>query len=242
MASINEISKSGVAEKHSASEVTKEEVVVKNMFTNAASATGMCTRAHVWKTSLTVTQIRSTKWACCRVFVYIPRPSSGLDSFPCAVRWKDTTSHSLETSMPSLPLTASTASFNRTDPIRFQQNGKRVSLMVPSAGKSLVCSVCLPIPASHCGTHNVSVTGYGVEKIGFRPFILGVLCYQCAVTTIFFVAPSIKFILLAECLSGLAFGVFMSSMCLIPIRVCSNKQQSLSRMLLRSARWLYVVI
>ena len=54
------------------------------------------------------------------------------------------------------------------------------------------------------------MTGIGVERFGFRPFILGVLFYQCAVTTIFFVAPSVKILLLAECLAGVAFGVFMS--------------------------------
>ena len=171
-----------------------------------------------------MTQTRSTKWACCRAFVYIPRLSCGLDSSPCAVRWKDMTSHSLETSMPSPLSTASTASFNRTDPIKFQQDGRRVSRMVPNVVKSLVCSVCIAMPASQCRAHDVSVTGYGVEKIGFRPFILGVLFYQCAVTTIFFVAPSIKFLLLAECLSGLAFGVFMSSMHLIPVPVYSNEK------------------
>lgn len=39
-----------------------------------------------------------------------------------------------------------------------------------------------------------------------RPFLLGVLFYQCAVTTIFFVAPSVKILLLGECLAGIAFG------------------------------------
>lgn len=56
------------------------------------------------------------------------------------------------------------------------------------------------------------VTGVGVERFGFRIFILGVLCYQCAVTTIFFVAPTIKILLVAECFAGIAFGVFMSGM------------------------------
>jgi SP family general alpha glucoside:H+ symporter-like MFS transporter len=54
------------------------------------------------------------------------------------------------------------------------------------------------------------VTGLGVERFGYRPFILGVLFYQCAVTTIFFVAPSIEILLVAECFAGIAFGVFMS--------------------------------
>ena len=55
------------------------------------------------------------------------------------------------------------------------------------------------------------VTGYGVEKIGFRKFILGVLFYQCAVTTIFFVAPNVQVLLVGAILAGIAFGVFMSS-------------------------------
>lgn len=76
-------------------------------------------------------------------------------------------------------------------------------------------------PLVSCLFYSISltatVTGYGVEKIGFRPFILSVLFYQCAVTTIFFVAPSIKMLLLAECLAGIAFGVFMSSLYPMPM-------------------------
>lgn len=54
------------------------------------------------------------------------------------------------------------------------------------------------------------MTGFGVERWGYRPFILGVLGYQACITTIFFVAPSIEVLLVAECLAGIAFGVFMS--------------------------------
>lgn len=54
------------------------------------------------------------------------------------------------------------------------------------------------------------MTGVGVERFGYRPFILGVLFYQCGITTIFFVAPTIKILLVAECFAGIAFGVFMS--------------------------------
>lgn len=57
-----------------------------------------------------------------------------------------------------------------------------------------------------------TVTGYGVERFGYRPFILGILFYQAAITTIFFVAPGIEILLVAECLAGIAFGVFMSGM------------------------------
>ncbi|KAG4444204.1 hypothetical protein IFR05_000301 [Cadophora sp. M221] len=64
------------------------------------------------------------------------------------------------------------------------------------------------------------LTGYGVEKVGFRPFLLGVLFYQCAVTTIFFVAPSVKILLVAECLAGVAFGVFMSVAISYACEVC----------------------
>jgi SP family general alpha glucoside:H+ symporter-like MFS transporter len=56
----------------------------------------------------------------------------------------------------------------------------------------------------------MQVTGYGVEKIGFRKFILSVLLYQTAITTIFFVAPNIKVLLVGAILAGIAFGVFMS--------------------------------
>ncbi|KAJ4365383.1 hypothetical protein N0V95_000530 [Ascochyta clinopodiicola] len=54
------------------------------------------------------------------------------------------------------------------------------------------------------------LTGWGVERFGFRPFILGVLLYQSAITTIFFVAPSIEILLVGSCFAGIAFGVFMS--------------------------------
>lgn len=54
------------------------------------------------------------------------------------------------------------------------------------------------------------MTGWGVERFGFRPFILGVLIYQSAITTIFFVAPSIEVLLVGSCFAGIAFGVFMS--------------------------------
>ncbi|KAF2675737.1 hypothetical protein K458DRAFT_411013 [Lentithecium fluviatile CBS 122367] len=54
------------------------------------------------------------------------------------------------------------------------------------------------------------VTGIGVERFGYRPFILGILSYQCVLTTTFFMAPRIEILLLAECLAGIAFGVFMS--------------------------------
>lgn len=56
-----------------------------------------------------------------------------------------------------------------------------------------------------------SVTGLGVERFGYRPFILAVLFYQAAVTCGFFFAPSVQILLLSECLAGISFGVFMSS-------------------------------
>lgn len=83
--------------------------------------------------------------------------------------------------------------------------------MVPSAVRLSVFCVRAHLPSHVIPlSDNPSVTGYGVEKVGFRPFLLGVLFYQCAVTTIFFVAPSVKILLVAECLAGIAFGVFMS--------------------------------
>lgn len=75
----------------------------------------------------------------------------------------------------------------------------------------LLRSYSSPSPFTLIADHSL-VTSYGVEKVGYRPFLLGVLFYQCAVTTIFFVAPSVKILLLAECLAGVAFGVFMSGM------------------------------
>ncbi|KAG8623568.1 hypothetical protein KVT40_008544 [Elsinoe batatas] len=44
------------------------------------------------------------------------------------------------------------------------------------------------------------LTGFGVERFGYRPFLLGVLCYQACITTIYFVAPSIEILM----------GVYMS--------------------------------
>jgi SP family general alpha glucoside:H+ symporter-like MFS transporter len=54
------------------------------------------------------------------------------------------------------------------------------------------------------------VTGYGVERFGFRKFILGILIYQTAITTIYFTAPTIQVLLAGYILGGIAFGVFMS--------------------------------
>ncbi|KAL1865140.1 hypothetical protein VTK73DRAFT_5465 [Phialemonium thermophilum] len=54
------------------------------------------------------------------------------------------------------------------------------------------------------------LTGLGVERFGYRRFILAILIYQCGITTIFFCAPNIKVLLVAECFAGIAFGVFMS--------------------------------
>ncbi|KAF2855900.1 trehalose transporter [Plenodomus tracheiphilus IPT5] len=64
------------------------------------------------------------------------------------------------------------------------------------------------------------ITGWGVERWGFRPFILAVLSYQAIVTTTFFVAPSIEILLLAECMAGIAFGVFMSVAISYAAEVC----------------------
>lgn len=79
----------------------------------------------------------------------------------------------------------------------------------------------------------IAVTGWGVERFGFRKFILATLCYltctsesNCAEldlralwsntaltypVTIFFVAPSIEVLAVGEATCGLAWGVFMSS-------------------------------
>lgn len=76
------------------------------------------------------------------------------------------------------------------------------------------------------------VTGWGVERFGFRPFILTILCYQAVVLVTFFVAPSIEYLLLGACLAGIAFGVFMSGESSAQ-RTVHNKLTSTSRYLLR---------
>jgi len=53
-------------------------------------------------------------------------------------------------------------------------------------------------------------TGLGVERFGFRKFILGVLLYQTCITTIYFTAQSIEVLMVGYVLGGIAFGVFMS--------------------------------
>lgn len=54
-----------------------------------------------------------------------------------------------------------------------------------------------------------SVTGIFVERFGYRPFLLGALCYLYSVVAIFFCAPTTKILLLVECLADVAFGFFM---------------------------------
>jgi SP family general alpha glucoside:H+ symporter-like MFS transporter len=54
------------------------------------------------------------------------------------------------------------------------------------------------------------VTGLGVERFGFRKFILGVLLYQACMTTIYFTAQSIEVLMVGYVFGGIAFGVFMS--------------------------------
>lgn len=101
---------------------------------------------------------------------------------------------------------------NRMEVIKYQPSGKRESQMARSVGKLLVFCVSLfrRYERQDYSADKVQVTGIGVERFGYRPFILGILTYQCIITTTFFVAPSIQILLLAECLAGIAFGVFMS--------------------------------
>ncbi|KAK5077351.1 hypothetical protein LTR64_005168 [Lithohypha guttulata] len=54
------------------------------------------------------------------------------------------------------------------------------------------------------------LTGWGVEKFGYKKFILTVFAYQACIITIFFFAPSIHILLVGACFAGIAFGVFMS--------------------------------
>lgn len=61
------------------------------------------------------------------------------------------------------------------------------------------------------GVDDFQVTGYGVEKFGYRPFMLATLIYMCIVITGFFCAPSVQILLVSACLAGVGFGVFMSS-------------------------------
>lgn len=58
-------------------------------------------------------------------------------------------------------------------------------------------------------TNNV-VTGVFVERIGYRLFLLASIAYQGAMVTIFFLASSIKILMVAYCFTGISFGVFMS--------------------------------
>lgn len=96
---------------------------------------------------------------------------------------------------------------------------------------------------SSINTDSSTVTGIGVERIGFRPFILATLTYQCAITTISFVAPNIETLVVYEVFAGIAFGVFMSSK--LSTRSLSqgsiNKTQSPYLMPARSALWLFEV-
>ncbi|KAK5080121.1 hypothetical protein LTR05_008779 [Lithohypha guttulata] len=55
------------------------------------------------------------------------------------------------------------------------------------------------------------LTGWGVEKFGYKKFILTVFAYQACIITIFFFAPSIHILLVGACFAGIAFGVFMSA-------------------------------
>ena len=114
--------------------------------------------------------------------------------------------------MLSHPSIASTASSKRTEHIKCQLAGSlgcRTGLSVVRSLDFCVCESIQLLVIVEADVH--LVTGYGVEKIGFRKFILGVLFYQCAVTTIFFVAPNVQVLLVGAILAGIAFGVFMSS-------------------------------
>ena len=103
------------------------------------------------------------------------------------------------------------ANSNQTEVTRYPPVGSLVSPTVRSVVRLLV--YCVRATRLHClgsTTNHFQVTGYGVERFGYRPFILTILFYQSAITTIFFCAPSVKILLVAECLAGIAFGVFMS--------------------------------
>ncbi|CAK7235702.1 hypothetical protein SBRCBS47491_009385 [Sporothrix bragantina] len=54
------------------------------------------------------------------------------------------------------------------------------------------------------------LTGVCVEKFGYRRFILACLVYQAGMVAIFFCATNIKILMVAYCLTGIDFGVFMS--------------------------------
>lgn len=99
--------------------------------------------------------------------------------------------------------------FSRTDRIKSPPGGKRVWPTVPSAVRFWVCFVSRYIPDWLSGSRRI-VTGYGVERFGFRKFILAVLFYQTGITAIYFTAQSIQVLMAAYVLGGIAFGVFMS--------------------------------
>ncbi|RYE94179.1 MAG: MFS transporter, partial [Oxalobacteraceae bacterium] len=54
------------------------------------------------------------------------------------------------------------------------------------------------------------LTGLGVERWGYRKFMVGTLCYLCCCIAIFFCAPSVEILLVGSVVAGLAFGVFQS--------------------------------
>lgn len=55
------------------------------------------------------------------------------------------------------------------------------------------------------------LTGICVERFGYRLVILTALIYQCGMVAIFFCAQNVKILLVGYSLTGVSFGVFMSS-------------------------------
>lgn len=77
---------------------------------------------------------------------------------------------------------------------RCPRGGRLVSPMVPSAVRlSVFCVRHLCMYRVATTTNHPSVTDVFVERFGYRPFLLGALCYLCGAVAIFFCAPTIKF-------------------------------------------------
>ncbi|CAK7207521.1 hypothetical protein SEUCBS139899_010331 [Sporothrix eucalyptigena] len=64
------------------------------------------------------------------------------------------------------------------------------------------------------------LTGVCVERFGYRPFILAAIIYQAGMVAIFFCAKNIHILMVAYCLAGIDFGVFMSIAISYAAEVC----------------------
>jgi SP family general alpha glucoside:H+ symporter-like MFS transporter len=86
---------------------------------------------------------------------------------------------------------------------RFLRDGSRVCRTECSAERSLGCSVgCI----SWCLVQLTIVNGYVSERFGYRYTVMACLVFLSGVVAIFFTAPNIKVLLVAEILAGIPWG------------------------------------